>query len=244
VRKSFLSKFTAALCLIAVITITFLPGCAKEKVVVPQSLDKLSLSSMWENVAKSTGVQDASAELESLLLHADKEGKVNSLSFIFHGRNQQGRPEVYFVGKNSKGELDQHAYGSQSVPMTRHPLKVFAEIDSLGLSSLEPGDAGLSVQVDFLSGDVGYSYEYSDIFHLEGGALEPLDRIVFHSRTPWCTIGVFKLSPPETIVTVDGRTVAQATTVAGPVPPGKRTSQIWFLSEDINKAETVEYLEK
>lgn len=58
----------------------------------------------------------------------------------------------------------------------------------------------------------------------------------------WCTIGIFKLSPLETIITEDGRTIAQATTVAGPTPPEERTSQIWFLSEDINKAETVEYL--
>jgi len=245
VRKSFLSMTIAiTLCLIAILMIAVLPGCAKEKPVIAQELNELSLVQMWNMVAEATGIQKDSAELESLMLHTDEDGKALSLSFIFHGRNQKGNPQVYFVGKNSRGELDWHAYESKSVPITRHPLKVFTEIDSLGLSSLKPGDAGLSLQVDFMSGDVGYSYEYSDIFYLEDGILKPLDKIIFHSRTPWCTIGVFQLSPPDTIVTEDGRTVVQAATVAGPVPPGERTSQIWFLTEDINKAETVEYLEK
>jgi hypothetical protein len=233
----------AGLCLVLIIAAALIPGCSQENVTISQEIDELSLVNMWEEVSATIDVQEGSAELESLLLHADKEGKVSSLSFVFHGRDSKGRPKAYFLSKYTNGEINWRSYESQSVTITRHPAEVFSEIDKLGLGSLELGEDGLSIQVQFQSGDVGYRYAYSDIYHLEGGTLRQLNEIIFHSRTPWCTIGVFELSPLETVVTEDGRTVARSTTVAGPVPPGERTSQIWFLSEDINRAETVEYLE-
>ncbi len=243
-RKSFIPKvLMIALCLITLFSIALVQGCTKEKVIIPQGLDELSLSQVWEKVSATIDVQKGGEELESLRLHANQDRQVDSLSFTFHGFNQKGRPEIYFVSMNSRGEMDWYSYESNQVNPTLHPLKVFEEIDKLRLASLESGDAGLAMNIGFQSGDVGYRYAYSDIYHLEGGVLRQLDEIVFHSRTPWCTIGIFKLSSPETIVTGDGRTVTQATTVAGPVPPSKRTSQIWFLSEDINKAEIVEYLD-
>ncbi len=241
-RKSFHVNVVAIiLCIIALLTMTILPGCAREKVTIPQELDKLSLGEMWEQVEDATGLQDGSSELESLNLHTDENGKIDSLSFVFHGYNTGGRPEVYFVSKNSRGELNWHHYESESITATRSPSKVFAEIDNIGLSSLQLGDAGLAMQVDFISGDIGYSYDYSDIYHLESGTLKQLDEIVFHSKYPWCTISVYKLSLPEP---GDGKTITQNITIAAPVPRGERTSQIWFLSDDINKADVVKYLEK
>lgn len=233
------------LCLALILVITILPGCAKEKVSITQDLDKLSLVGMWETVSATIDVQKGGEELESLKLHSNGNRQVDSLSFIFHGFNQKGRPEVYFVSMNSHGEMDWYSYESDSVNPTLHPLKVFEEIDRLDLASLESGDAGLSINVGFQSGDIGYRNEYGNIYHLEGGILKPLDEIIFHSKYPWCTISIFKLSPNETIITEDGQTISQASTVArvnGTVPPEERTFQIMFLSEDINKAVTVEYL--
>lgn len=43
-RKSFHVNVVAIiLCIIALLTMTILPGCAREKVTIPQELDKLSL---------------------------------------------------------------------------------------------------------------------------------------------------------------------------------------------------------
>jgi hypothetical protein len=206
-------------------------------------LDELSLVKMWEAVSIAIGVQNGSQELESFRLYTNRDDKIDSLSFVFHGNNAGGRPEVYFVSKNSRGEIGWYSNESKFVSPTLKPTRVFTEIDSLGLSSLELGDAGLLMQVDFKSGDVGYNNKYGNIYRIEGGKLRQLKEIVFHSRYPWCTISVYKLFPNETVITDDGQTTAQTTTVRIPVPPEERTSQTWFLSEDINKAETVEYLE-
>ncbi len=244
-KRSLLLR-TTIICLAFVLVITVLSGCGKEKVSIPRELDQLSLVGIWETVSATIDIQKGGEELESLKLHANRDGQVDSLSFIFHGFNQKGRPEVYFVSMNSRGEMDWYSYESNSVNPTLHPLKVFEEIDKLGLALQESGDAGLSINVGFQSGDVGYRNQYGNLFHLEGGNLKQLDEIVFHSRYPWCTISVFKLSPNETVITEDGQTTTQASTVVrinSAVPPEERTSQIWFLSEDINKAETVEYLE-
>jgi hypothetical protein len=245
-RNFFLPKVTAAvLCLLAVLAIILLPGCTKEKLVIPQKLDELSLVQMWETAADATGVQDDSAELESLRFHVDENRNIDSLSFVFHGITKNKKTEVYFVSKYTNGETNWHSNESKTTNVTWHPLKVFTEIDKLGMSSLEIGKNGLIFQVDFQSGDIGYNYDHSDIFKLEDGTLRQLDEIVFHSQYPWCTISVYKLSPNEPVINEDGQTIAQATTTAaGPVPPGERTSQIWILGEDINKAETVKYLEE
>jgi len=242
-KKLFFPKGMIRMCVIAVLALALLPGCTKEKVKLPQSLDDFSLTGMWEAVAEVTGNQQDSARLESLHLHADREGNIDSLSMIFHGNDSKGNRKVYFVSMGTNGEINWYSYDSRSDTVTGHPAEIFAEIDNLGLDSLEPGESGLLMQVSFQSGDLGYTYEYADIYHLEGGNLRQLDEVIFHSRVPWCTIYVARLFPTGTTVTVDGQTVVQAT-VTGPVPPGERTSQIWFLSDDLNRAETVKYLEE
>jgi hypothetical protein len=50
--------------------------------------------------------------------------------------------------------------------------------------------------------------------------------------------------PNDYTIIEDGQTSTKViTTAQAPVPPGERTSQKWFLSEDIELAETVTYLE-
>jgi len=245
-RKLFIPKVLIIAMLFITLLSVALTGCTKEKVMIPQDLDGLSLVQMWEKVSAKIDVQKGGEEMESFRLHANGVRQVDSLSFVFHGFNQKGRPEVYFVSMNAHGEMNWYSYVSDLVNPTRHPLKVFEEIDKIGLASLESGDAGLSMHVEFQSGDVGYRNQYGNIYHLEGGTLKPLDEIIFHSQYPWCTTTVFKLSPNETVITRDGQIIAQASTavrINGVVPPEERTSQIWFLSEDINKAEVVEYLD-
>jgi hypothetical protein len=241
------SKIVTVLCLIALILITVMPGCSGRKITttgeLPQSLDKLYLTEMWSEVAEAADIQEPGAQLGDFRLRADENGGIDLLSFNFLGRNKEGVPCIYFADMGQKGKIDIREYEGEPESFSAHPMPVFAEIDKLGVASLEPGESGLSMEICIQGGDVGYSYDYSDIYHLEDGGLRQLEEIVFHSETPWCTIGVYKLSPLEMITTEDGQTVTQATTVAAPPPPGKRTSQIWFLSEGINRAEKVKYLE-
>ncbi len=235
------------LCLILIITAALMPGCSGNNIAttgeLPQRLDELYLTEMWTVVSEAADIQEPTAQFGDFRLRADANGGIDLLSFNFLGRNKEGVPCIYFADMGQKGRIDIREYEGEPESISAHPMIVFAEIDKLGLDSLEPGEAGLAMEICFQGGDVGYSYDYSDIYHLEDGSLRQLEEIVFHSETPWCTIGVYKLSPLATTTTEDEQTVAQAATVAGPVPPGERTSQIWFLSEGINRAEVVEYLE-
>jgi hypothetical protein len=231
------SKIITILCLIALVLVTIMLGCSGTKITttdeLPQNLDELSLTEAWSAVAGVADIQEPTAELGDFRLRADENGGIDLLSFNFLGRNKEGVPCIYFADMGQEGKIDIREYEGESESFSAHPMTVFTEIDKLGLA----------MEICSQGGDVGYSYDYSDIYHLEDGALRKLEEIVFHSETPWCTIGVYKLSPLETITTEDGRTLTQATTVAAPPPPGERTSQIWFLSEGVNKAEVVEYLE-
>ncbi len=232
------------LCLVAIIMIAFLPSCAKEKIAVtgelPRELDKLSLTEMWNVVADTADLQKRNAELGTMLLRAGADGRVDSLYFAFQGWNEKGRPCIYFADMGRKGKISIREYEINSVSLSRHPSTVFGEVDKLRLASLERGEAGLTLQIVFQWGDLGYSNDHVDIYHLEGGELLPLKEIVFHSREPLCIISVFKLYPVDV---EEGEMVSSVTTAPGPVLPGERTSQTWFLSEDINKAEIVEYME-
>ncbi len=236
-------KIITVLWIIAIITACTLSGCAGTKITVSTKLDSLSLTEMWNAVTSSVDLQEEGAEFDSLYLHSDAERNIDTLSFTFQGWNKKGRPHAYFADVNRKGEIAIRTNEIASVQSTQHPSKVFDEIDKLGLASLDAGENGLSIRIDFQSGDIGYSYNNVDIYNLVDGMLLPLEEIVFHSDYPWCTVSVYKLIPNETVTTEDGRTIAQATSVAGPVPPGERTSQIWFLGDDINKADTINYLD-
>jgi len=223
------------LCLIVLIVV--MPGCSGTKVKVtrelPRELDKLSLTEMWDVVADTADIQERSAELGSFQLRADKNGGVDSLYFDFRGRNKEGVPCIYFAEMGQEGKIDIRENEANPVSFSAHPMTVFTEIDKLGLASLERGEAGLSLQIGFQWGDIGYSYDHVDLYHLDSGELLPLQEIVFHSRDPWCTISVFKLYPVDT----------EEGSMASSVTTGESTSQTWFLSEDLNRAETVEYLE-
>jgi len=243
-RNLIKSKVITILCLIALILVTVMPGCSGTKITVtrelPRELDKLSLVEMWNVVAEAADIQERSAELGSFHLRADEDGSVSSMYFDFQGRNEEGRPCIYFAEMGRNGKIDIREYETNSVSPSTHPSTVFSEIDKLGLASLGSGEAGLSLQIGFQWGNLGYSCDYVDIYHLEAGELLPLQEIVFHIRDPLCIISVFKLYP---VAVEEGSMASSVKTDSGPVLPGERTSQTWFLSGDINKAEVVEYLE-
>jgi hypothetical protein len=243
-RKPALQKIIViAFCLTAMLSVLVTSGCTKDTATVPQTLDELSLVNIWEGVASSIDLQEQGAEFDSLYLHSDRDRKVDTLYFTFEGYTEKGRAHVYTASMNSKDEINIRTNEIASIQPTQHPLKIFEQIDRLGMASLKTGDEGLSLQIGFQQGDIGYSYDNLDIYHLDNGTLLPLKEIIFHSSYPWCTVSVYELVPNETIITRDGHTIAQATTVSAPVPPDERTSQIWFLGDDINKATTIEYME-
>jgi hypothetical protein len=234
---------------LAVLTsIMFFPGCDDAVTSTTPEFDpdmnELSLLELWEMVADSTDIEEPSAQMGMFDLRCDGEGNMNYLYFTFGGRNSQGKPCIHFAQFDHMNKIDILTYETDSFAVTRHPALVFEEIDRFGLDTLDPGSEGLKVLISFTGGDVGYSNNYLDIFHLENGKLTPLDEIIFHSEVHWCTIAIYQLVPNDYTIIEDGQTSTKViTTAQAPVPPGERTSQKWFLSEDIELAETVTYLE-
>ncbi len=223
-RKSLkrLKVIAIILSVVAVLTITFLPGCTTERVTIPQNLDELSVVKIWDTVAKVTNVQNDSGELESFRLLIDENGKIDSLTYIFHEDLK-----AYRVDIDSKGELDWNSYQNK-LPATRHPIEVLSEIDKVRFTSLKTGEAGLLLQADFSFNNVGYSNDYLNIYQLENGNLIPLKEIIFNG-TPYCVISVYQ------------RTSNGLGTTATTAARGERTStEIWFLTQDVNRAKIVE----
>jgi hypothetical protein len=230
-------------CMIAFVSL--ITGCDRARITtsgeIPRELDKFSLTDMWNAVAQVTDLQADDARLGDFTLRADADGNVESVYFNFSGWNKEGRSSIYFADMGSDDKIDIRAYETDSQPpMNAHPSDIFSEIDKIGLASLERGDAGLTMQIDFMSGDIGYSYDSADIYHLQDSGLTPLKKIVFHSQYPWCTVSVFKMYP---VAGSDGAAASSIQTASGPVPPGERTSQIWFIGDEVNRAETLEYLD-
>ncbi len=222
------------LCLVVIITAALITGCSGRKIMttgeLPQSLDELSLTEMWSVVADKADIQDDSAQFDTFHLNAGPDGKINTLQFAFHGRNEKEIPCFYLAEMGREGKIDIREYEGEPFLLFAHPTDVFTEVDKLGLASLEPGEAGFSMAIGSHSGNMSCSYEQHDIYHLEDGELLPLKEI--HSTAPGCFISVAKLYPVEE---EEGSTVSSIT--AG------RSPQVWFLSEDINRADIVEYLE-
>jgi hypothetical protein len=247
-KKLLVNLVKIGVLLLLIATVMLFLSCDDAVITTTPGFDtdmkELSLLELWEMIADSTDIQERTAELGTFHMNYNNEGKMDHLYFDFGGRNREGRPCLYFADFNHESKIDIRAYEVDSFPVKRHPALVFEEIDKLCLDMLKPGSEGMTVHISFTSGDVGYRNNYLDILHLENGVLVPLNEIIFHSQVPWCTISVYHLVPNDRVVTESGSTIAQATTALTPVPPGERTSQTWFLSEDVNMADTVNYLEQ
>ena len=120
---------------------------------------------------------------------------------------------------------------------------IFEEIDKVGLDSLDTGEHGLFVRISF-GGSARYTSQNMDIFHVENGNLQPLEELIFHVPYPLCDISIEKLLTPATEGSATVSTVVSTTIATGSASFGSKRCQQWFLSEDINSADTVKYLEE
>ncbi|OGN87227.1 MAG: hypothetical protein A2158_02530 [Chloroflexi bacterium RBG_13_46_14] len=230
--------------LVFLASIMFLPGCDDTKITttpeINPSIIELSLLDLWDAITDSTDIQEPSAQMDMFNLRCDKDGRLEHLYFTFYGRNSKGILYAYIADLGGKNRIHIRANEADNIVVKRHPAEVFREIDKLGLDSLETGDEGLSVMISFVWGDVGYGS--TGVYQLENGKLKPIEEVIFHSKLQWCTIEVFHLVPNDSVVTENGRTTTQATTASAPISRGTSSSQIWLLSDDINRlAETVIY---
>lgn len=224
--KSKVIKIAAAVLFIVAVLGACSLGCGKteaeEKITFPTALSELSLVQIWEKVVEVTDVQDSTADLRSFSLQGreNEMGEISFLYFEFHGMNTEGKSQSYRIDLNgTKGELIRHSYDLDEVYMSaspNHPLEYFEELDKVGLANMET-NAHFWISIDFQWGDLGWVRDdiYTDIYRLNDGELTSLNKIIFHTDTP---VGHIEVA--------NG---------------GAR--QTWFITSDIDKAATVEYLE-
>jgi hypothetical protein len=229
--------FARGFFLIILITIVVLSGC-KPAVTMPLAVDEYSLVGLWDKAVEITGVQEMSAQLGDFWLRVEADGSTRLQHFYFHGNDQKGYPKLYRIDTKPGGEMVWHADDAKSVPLTCDPRPVFEEIDRYGLAEISKGDDGYSLQIRWQWGSRHYSDENLAIFCLLDGELTPLAEVAFATDMPWAAIEVYPMYIVSQTMDEDGHVSKQSTAGRGE----KSTMQVWFLFNDLNKAETVKHL--
>ncbi|MDD5702253.1 MAG: hypothetical protein PHU23_09420, partial [Dehalococcoidales bacterium] len=227
-------------CMAAVLMIT-LPGCNRNdaQMRIPENINELSLVQMWDDVVKIIGIQQQTAYLDEFLLDVSyQNGKINTLWFTCYVTNNRLDWTHYFIGFDEGRRLRWQSDETQGVPsefnirLIYNPRILFAELDKIGFSYVQSTSSGFSAHAQQTRNSTfSIDSPIAIPYHLKDGKLIPLKFITLNSE---------QLSMPVWI----GRGQRQKPP-APPVPPDSEYVQleIWFLSEDINKAEKVEYLE-
>lgn len=218
VKPKLTKTMATASCLVMILMTSVSLGCSKTELTFPTSLSELSLVQMWDKVLEVTDVIDQTADLQSLSLHAGETGTLELLSFQFYGMNANGKAKIYQLDVNQTGKSFWFSWDSDTDILTNssnHPLIYFEELDKVGLGTIDPEEDGFSIWLDFQRGSLRYSHANVNTYHLKNGALTPLKEIVFSTNMYFGTIMVSKPA----------------------------VTQFWFVTSDIGKATTVEYLE-
>ncbi len=241
-RKRRIIIVAITLCLAAALMMTLLPGCNRNdaQMRIPENISELSLVQMWDEVVKVIGIQEQTAYLNEFLLDVSyQNGKINTLWFTCYVTNNGPDWTHYFIGFDEGRRLQWQSDETQGVPsefnmrLIYTPRILFAELDKIGFSYVQSTSSGFSVHAQQTrKATFSIDSPIAIPYHLKDGKLIPLKLITLNSEQLSMPIWVGRgqrQKPPEP-----------------PVPPDSEyvQTEIRFLSEDINKAETVEYLEK
>ena len=226
--------------LAAVLVIALLPGCSRDNapMKIPENVNELSLVQMWDEVVKIIGIQEQTAYLDEFVLDVSyQNGKINTLWFTCYVTNNGPDWTHYFIGFDEGRRLQWQSDETQGVPsefnmrLIYNPRILFAELDKIGFSYVQTTSSGFSVHAQQTrKSTFSIDSPIAIPYHLKDGKLIPLKLITLNSEQLSMPIWVGRgqrQKPPEP-----------------PVPPDSEyvQTEIWFLSEDINNAETVEYL--
>jgi len=125
-----------------------------------------------------------------------------------------------FTGKNSKGEsriyyVDINSLGivkiySKPIRDFQHTIHPAYIFNELDEFGLKNVGSDYTLDISFEWGDLGFNSSYGDLYILKDGKLTPLEKVVFHVNTPICKIVVCK-----------------------------NVCEVWFIQDDLLKAEEV-----
>jgi len=199
-----------------VVVIGVVPACSESSDVVHVGVNAkdASLVEIWEAVVEEAGVQDAQANLSELSLWLGEDGSIDMLHYMFYARDAEGYSRMYVVQSNYDGDVTCYRGDSPTSAAFGqiHPLTVFEELGKVPLTSVQDGHESY-IDLGFVAGDIGYG-DAAHPYLLKDGELVPLKEVIFHTSMPWAEIRLVQ---------------------------GSTSVQHWFLSSELDKAESVDY---
>jgi len=236
------SKTGLSILIAALLLSLFSAGCMTsdapshqiEPYILPSNVFALPLSTLWDHIVETTGIDDRTALLDQCRITLDSGGSVGSIQVDFSAESS-GRYSFYQV-RYLPGELSlMRTDHIQPGLSGEHPLRLLGGIQDLPFDTISMGEEGLFILAESQSGSLRYDAAMSDLFLLEEGTLIPLQEAVFSTETPWYTIHLEQRDLIDRVLTNDGTSA-----VVSPEPAGMRSSFTVFLPEELEKAE--EYL--
>ena len=190
---------------------------------VSMNVNEVTLTRLWEAVSEEAGIREETARINDFRLTTDKKGLIEQAFYVFTALNSESQPMSYLIGADKSGEL-QISSGNITVSdydssdsHYHNPTDMFSRIDKIGLPFLQSGSEGINIRLDYVS-DLLYQSNPPQwlLFELKDGTLVPLESV--------------KPEPgySTALITIDKKNSDQP-------------SQEWFLSEDLARAEIVEY---
>jgi hypothetical protein len=155
--------------------------------------------------------------------------KFKHLDFAFYTSDESGAT-MYNIFFNEKGKLDWFSgdiKNGGNMPLSLNPEIVFTQVDRFGLTNIRPEVSGFTIDVRKQT-SAEFDYRLFSLYHLEDGVLTPLTFVKLsseHAGLPIQVGSIARSRPPE------GHFETY------------REPEYWFVTKDLDSAETVKYLE-
>lgn len=206
----------------------------------PQNTCAPPLAAVWNATVAASGVDNRTVVLDQCRVNLDAEGSLESVFLEYFGVAEGAEQFCSVRYVPEQAELSVWQDGTAIHPASGvHPLAVFTAIESLPFREIAFGEEGLAIFAESQSGSLRYTAEYSDLFLLENGTLEPLSDVAFSTDRPWRTIIVCRRTAPDSVTTDGEGTAVSSRSIIVPEPPGRRSSFVVFTPDELAQAETV-----
>ena len=243
-------KLTSSL--LVIVIIVSLLGCTQESDVtfISANVKNTSLTGVWSSLVETLDIKPSTASTEDFSLEVLPDWSLDALYLVFYASDKRGTNNIYYVNSDYYGEVFSYSKteGGTEIPERVHPLYVLENLENIILTHLV-GEDGCRINMSFYAGHVTYTNKVYPIkisingiesevstkmYHLKDGNLLPLREVVYHTDSYcWGQISIFRGRVPQIIRM--GESILESDV------SGAGTSEIWFLSSELDKASFVSY---
>jgi hypothetical protein len=216
------NRLLLAVGLAMIVMMGLVSACSEssDAVHVDASIKEASLAEVWGAVVEKARIRDKTANLSELTFEVAEDETVHLLHYMFYARDADGKAGMYSVNSEYDGDVTYYCYPTDGAGVfTTDPLGVFEELDKVPVTTMLSGEASAHVLMYFESGAYRYSGSTSiSLYHLQDGELVPLEEVMFRTNVPWGVLHVSRWWPGT-----------------------PASTELWFLTSELGKAESVKY---